>query len=385
MLDIEIKEIYYSKTLSWLLNPQGNHHLGDIFLRDFLKILLRDKKRKEKFVELDIEYIDLDCVSLENVKVSVEQTILSQKKLDIFVQIDTKSKKWILVIENKINSTESPKQTQFYTEELRIKYPNPKVKKICIFLTPKGIKPPSSKEFMSCKWSEIYIVLKKILKKYKISNEIKYFLEQFKNSISVYVMENRKLDRLCEDLFDKYPNVIEFLIKKYEEYRKRPYKEFAERVDLELRKIFKDDWKFEKGNGWNALRRQKWIDIQEKNNWGKSKYFLLTHIISRFEPNNQIKFYIYSIDKVSKKLLNRYKSKIKKVIESKLEEFRYDKYFNLNLDQYALFNYTVIDDFEEEGLDNAINKLVKEFEIILNEYGAIFDQIITELDAEDNK
>lgn len=384
MLDIEIKEIYYSKTLSWLLNPQGNHHLGDIFLRDFLKILLRDKKRKEKFAELDIEYIDLDCISLENVKVSVEQTILSQKRLDIFVQIDTKSKKWILVIENKINSTESPKQTQFYEKELRIKYPNPKVKKICIFLTPKGIKPPSSNEFMSCKWREIYIVLKNLLKKNEISNEIKYFLEQFKNSISVYVMENQKLDRLCEDLFDKYPNVIEYLVEKYKEYSKRHLKEFSESVELQLRMIFKEDWKFEKGNGRNSLWRQKWISIQKRNDWGTSKYFLLTHIVSVVE-SNLIKFYIYSNNKVSKELLSRYKSKIKKAIESKFKESKYYKNFNFNLDQYALFNYTVKDDFEEEGLDNAINKLVKEFEIILNEYGAIFDQIITELDAEDNK
>lgn len=385
MLDIEIKEIYYSKTLSWLLNPQGNHHLGDIFLRDFLKILLKDKKRKEKFAELDIEYIDLDCISLENVKVSVEQTILSQKRLDIFVQIDTKSKKWILVIENKINSVESPKQTQFYEKELRIKYPNPKVKKICIFLTPKGTKPPSSKEFMSCEWSEIYNLLQEILKKCDVSNEIKYFLEQFKNSISVYVMENQKLDRLCEDLFDKYPNVIEYLVKKYNEYSKRHLKEFAEIVDSKLRKNFKEDWIFEKGNGWNIILRKKWKDKQEKNNWGtfKSKYFLLAHIEFRVDLNN-LKFYIYSTN-VSPELIKRFKSKFKEAIKDKSILPKYENCFNLELKSKSLFNFTILENFEEIDFDVASDKVIEEFKIFLKEYGDTFDQIITELDAEDNK
>jgi len=385
MLDIEIKEIYYSKTLSWLLNPQGNHHLGDIFLRDFLKILLRDKKRKEKFAELDIEYIDLDCISLENVKVSVEQTILSQKRLDIFVQIDTKSKKWILVIENKINSTESPKQTQFYEKELRIKYPNPKVKKICIFLTPRGTKPPSSKEFMSCEWSEICIILKNILKKNEISNEIKYFLEQFKNSISVYVMENRKLDRLCEDLFDKYPNVIEYLSKKYDEYSKRYLKEFTEKVDSKLTNNFKEDWVFRKGNGWNSLFRSKWREIQEKNHWGISSSinFLLAQINSKVEQD-KLKFYIYSSN-VTPELIKRFKSKFKEAIKDKSMLAKYENCFNLKLKPKSLFNFTILENFEEVDFDVASDRVIEEFKIFLKEYGDIFDQIITELDAEDNK
>jgi len=385
MLDIEIKEIYYSKTLSWLLNPQGNHHLGDIFLRDFLKILLRDKKRKEKFAELDIEYIDLDCISLENVKVSVEQTILSQKRLDIFVQIDTKNKKWILVIENKINSTESPKQTQFYEKELRIKYPNPKVKKICIFLTPRGTKPPSSKEFMSCEWSEICIILKNILKKNEISNEIKYFLEQFKNSISVYVMENRKLDRLCEDLFDKYPNVIEYLSKKYDEYSKRYLKEFTEKVDSKLTNNFKEDWVFRKGNGWNSLFRSKWREIQEKNHWGISSSinFLLAQINSKVEQD-KLKFYIYSSN-VTPELIKRFKSKFKEAIKDKSMLAKYENCFNLKLKPKSLFNFTILENFEEVDFDVASDRVIEEFKIFLKEYGDIFDQIITELDAEDNK
>lgn len=147
LLDIEIKEIYYSKILGWLLNPQANHKLGDMFLREFLKHLINNEDRLNYFKKMQIEYIDIDCISLDNVKVSIEQTILSERRLDIFIQILflEDDENWILVIENKINSIESPNQTKFYSEELYEEYPDIMIKKICVFLTPSGSEPSSKK------------------------------------------------------------------------------------------------------------------------------------------------------------------------------------------------------------------------------------------------
>lgn len=149
ILNIETKEIYYSKALSYLLDPFGNHKLGDIFLRDFLKMLLKDEERANKLKNLGIEFIDIDCANFDDIKISTEQTILSKRKLDIFVKIDMENEHWILVIENKINSYESPNQTKIYSDELSRKFSDKKFKKICIFLTPKGDL-PSSNEFLSC-------------------------------------------------------------------------------------------------------------------------------------------------------------------------------------------------------------------------------------------
>ncbi len=85
LLNIETKEIYYSKILGWLLNPQENHKLGDIFLREFLKTLIRNNERSNYFHDMQIEYIDIDCIPLDNVKVSVEKPILSEKRLDKYI------------------------------------------------------------------------------------------------------------------------------------------------------------------------------------------------------------------------------------------------------------------------------------------------------------
>ncbi len=386
LLDIEIKEIYYSKILGWLLNPQANHKLGDWFLREFLKHLINNEDRLNYFKKMQIEYIDIDCISLDNVKISIEQTILSKRRLDIFIQILSleDDENWILVIENKINSIESPNQTKFYSEELYEKYPDTMIKKICVFLTPSGSE-PSSKKFIPCKWSEVRNILIDLLGNLNISNEIKYFLNQFKSSIEVFVMENPDLERLYLKLFQKYSDVFEFLFTKYSEYRSTPYHKYTEMVEEKLKeKLDEVNWNFERGKGWNILGKKKWLEIQTRNNWGKSKYSIITTIETKIENDDIIKIYIYSQSKLSIKLLKIYKKKIENSIKNPVrKKSYYDQFFNnFNPSQFALFNYKIIDNFDEIGIEDASTLVADKLGEIIQEYEGIFDNAIIDLEKE---
>lgn len=74
-MGIENREIYYSKVLCNLLDPYEKHGLGELFLREFLKVVLADKRRAKKLRTQGIEYIDVDCGSFNNVSVSTERPI----------------------------------------------------------------------------------------------------------------------------------------------------------------------------------------------------------------------------------------------------------------------------------------------------------------------
>ena len=63
ILGIEKKEIRYSRILAWLLDPIRNHHLGEIFLRKFMEMLLKKDSRASRLKEIGIEFVDIDCAS----------------------------------------------------------------------------------------------------------------------------------------------------------------------------------------------------------------------------------------------------------------------------------------------------------------------------------
>ena len=79
ILRVSKKEIRHSNFLSWLLDPNSNHGLGNIVLRSFLK-------------ELDIEKINLDNVEIRR----------EWKFIDLLIILDD----LVVCIENKIFSDE---------------------------------------------------------------------------------------------------------------------------------------------------------------------------------------------------------------------------------------------------------------------------------------
>ena len=63
ILKISKTEIRHSNFLSWMLNPNGSHQLGDVFLKRFL----REVFLSERFNE--INQVDVEGMDLSNVEV----------------------------------------------------------------------------------------------------------------------------------------------------------------------------------------------------------------------------------------------------------------------------------------------------------------------------
>ena len=50
-------EIKHSKVLAWLLNVDGNHHLGDAFVKEFIKNVIKNNPEKSNDI-FDWSFID---------------------------------------------------------------------------------------------------------------------------------------------------------------------------------------------------------------------------------------------------------------------------------------------------------------------------------------
>ncbi len=378
LLDLENKEIYYSKVLSKLLDPFGNHGLGNTLLKEFLKMLIRDTQRYTKFKELGIEYIDIDCSLLDDVTISVEKTILSKKRIDILIEISNENNTWIIAIENKIFNEESPNQTILYAEELSTQYPDEKYKKIYVYLTPRGDF-PSSNKFLPCSWEEIFLILKTILKKTSIKDDVRLFLNHFSNSIEVFIMENPKLNELCEKLFNKYPEVIDFLTKKYGKYKHSPVSDLIRSIVTKLREKYQTEWVFFTGSNWINFFKKNWKEKQDQNNWVKTKtqYFSLVTFMCQITDRDDLKLYFHSYGYDPDDLRRNFKKEFtnrSESLDSPNNESR-----NTNLDNRNMFNRVIVKNISQKKENVIISLFLTELDKIFKDYVPIFDDLIRNL------
>jgi hypothetical protein len=117
---IDPDENKLSDVLAWLLDPQGSHGQGDVFL-----LLL-------------FEHLGFGSQSKHTMKAKVQReapTIVNQRyrrRMDVLVEAGS----WVLVIENKVDSPEQYEQVKDYLDYLRRRTHGRFTKSAMIYLTP---------------------------------------------------------------------------------------------------------------------------------------------------------------------------------------------------------------------------------------------------------
>ncbi len=187
-------EHWHSSFYKWILSPKGSHGFGSLPLKKFVE--LYNNKAKEG---LSIDDSDLDKMVFE-----VEKPVDGQK-IDIYGESD----KCIIVIENKVNSSENFNgrdrgQTVDYYNYIEKNRGNKKA--IYIYLTYE-FKNPDCSEFVIVTYSDFYEKILKGLLTYECHDEVADFL------LKQYINNLRSLgividDDLIEDLWEKYEGEI---------------------------------------------------------------------------------------------------------------------------------------------------------------------------------
>ncbi len=119
ILKVERKEEPHSSFISWLLNENESHNLGDFAIKKLLDILLqygRDKFTKELY-----EVLIIGNYNINNLYIKTEYYIKNTGRIDIFLSMDIKGRDIEsipinIIIENKVYSKENDKQTNKYYE-----------------------------------------------------------------------------------------------------------------------------------------------------------------------------------------------------------------------------------------------------------------------------
>ena len=193
------KEIYHTNMIHWLLNTTRDEK-GDYLLLDHVFNELKKNNRKQ-----------LDGINPQNLKrLKKEASDGKGGKVDLMIEWDN----FILLIENKIHSSEQPNQCADYLDNIREK----KKDIILIYLTLGGSKPKSGyqiKEELICL---SYRTLIDYLKKYhpeNKSNKNHIILKDYILSIRKILklpgepMKDKKINQTSEILFNNYKELYE--------------------------------------------------------------------------------------------------------------------------------------------------------------------------------
>ena len=188
ILKVSRKELQHSNMLAWLFNAEING------------------KAAEKFLELVISTVQ------EINNIDFKSFIIKREYKNIDLLLVSEKEKVVVVIENKIGSTEHDKQLDRYYDIVEEEYEA--YTKIYIYLTPDG-EPPSRDAWIAMSYESISEMLVPVIEEIDKSDYKRLFLvESYRKTIRRKVMNKNEM-RLCEKIYEEYKDAIELII----EYR----------------------------------------------------------------------------------------------------------------------------------------------------------------------
>jgi hypothetical protein len=197
------QEIRHSYFLAFLLNPNASHHLGDVFLKTFLKRLLLEADNAT------VSPIEIDVATLTDTEVRREW-----KNIDILLV--SPGSKIVCAIENKVDSGEHSNQLQRYRQIVQKEFAD--YRQIFVFLTPQGILPYG--EVDQAHWSvysyrKVAEVIDDVCDRHRVTlqPEVCSLMQHYSTLINRHLMEDSEIAKLCRDIYLKHQAALDLIYK----------------------------------------------------------------------------------------------------------------------------------------------------------------------------
>jgi hypothetical protein len=201
------QESRHSDFLAFLLNPQENHGLGDVFLKRLLqKILVATQG-----VIVPITPIDLDVWSLD-------QTLVLREWQNIDILLLDEAHKLAIIIENKINISEHSNQLEKYHDQVHQHHPNWNI--IGLYLTPDGESPKGeAKEmYLPVDYGLVCKVLESLIENRAstLGPDVVTLIHHNTQMLRRHILSESDIAELCRRIYQKHRRALDLI------YEQRP-------------------------------------------------------------------------------------------------------------------------------------------------------------------
>ena len=152
---------------------------------------------------MPINAIEIDVTDLDGLEVRREW-----RNLDLLLV--EKDKKILIVIENKIDSSEGDNQLKTYSKRVNSLYPE--YRKLKIFLTPEG-REPSQDDWLPYSYREIQNQLEKIIesKKTVVGDEILSLVTHYNEMLRRHILTDSEIIELCQTIYKNHKDALDLI------------------------------------------------------------------------------------------------------------------------------------------------------------------------------
>ena len=196
VLKISRTEIRHSNMLGWLLNPNENHGMGDVFLKGILQRLVEN--------DSDGRYDVFNVLLMDFYTFSVMR---EWKNIDIL--LTSTEEKTVIAIENKVGSHEHSNQLNRYRNILEKEYPD--YNRMLVFLTPDGEKPSDVENWDVLTYSDVIDVLESATLQIKILPDVDLMIKNYIDVVRRDIVEDQQLIDICNKIYNKHKKALDLI------------------------------------------------------------------------------------------------------------------------------------------------------------------------------
>ena len=346
ILKISKNEIRHSNFLSWLLDPEGSHKLGDIFLKRFLREVFSSDK-----------FYDIDQVDVEGMDLSKVEVLREWKNIDVLIILGDV----VVCIENKVYSKEHSNQLKRYKEIIENQFP--KHKKTYVYLNPDGDSSESETEqFQPISYDFIVESLERIVSVFgeSMNPNVKNYIKDYTTTIKREIMGTDQLTELSKKIYQNHKELFDFI------FEHKP--DIVDNLYLIMKdELIKRGWLLGSENKYyirfltEPIKDLIYYNTDTKNSWNKRESFLF---VIKIQPSiNKLMFKTVISPSDSKYNVERLQD-----ILLEIEGFRkpYGQKWLVNYDKKEKFIYDDVETNSEDELRKSINEFYDKITPIIN-------------------
>ena len=346
ILKISKNEIRHSNFLSWLLDPEGSHKLGDIFLKRFLREVFSSDK-----------FFDIDQVDVEGMDLSKVEVLREWKNIDVLIILSDV----VVCIENKVYSKEHSNQLKRYKEIIENQFP--KHKKTYVYLNPDGDSSESETEqFQPISYDFIVESLERIVSVFgeSMNPNVKNYIKDYTTTIKREIMGTDQLTELSKKIYQNHKELFDFI------FEHKP--DIVDNLSLIMKdELNKRGWLLGSENKYyirfltEPIKDLIYYNTDTKNGWNKRESFLFE---IQIQPStNKLIFKTVISPSDSKYNVERLQD-----ILLEIDGFRkpYGQKWLVNYDKKEKFIYDDVETNSEDELRKSINEFYDKITPIIN-------------------
>lgn len=195
ILKITRTEIRHSNMLSWLLNPNENHGLSDSIIRGFIQYVATT------FPE-DMDVFDtllMDCHDFS----------IQREWHNIDILAVSSNEKFVLCIENKIDSEEHDNQLNRYRKIVEDTYTD--YGKMYVYLSPEGVEASDPDYWCSMSYQDVLGIIENARMKVNLLPDVELLISNYIEAIRRDIVGDERLVQICAEIYAKHKKALDLI------------------------------------------------------------------------------------------------------------------------------------------------------------------------------